>query len=118
MKTARLILWSLALFAATFALHSRHRDFAWYYHPDEDSKIEQVLTEKWNFNHPMLLLRASKLALDVSGAARDPQSVVEVGRAVSAGFTALAVVALSLFAFQWRGWLAALSVTSPHQITR
>ena len=108
-KKTALVLWSLALFATTFALHSRHRDFAWYYHPDEDSKIAQVVTEKWNFNHPMLLLRASKIALDASGAARDPQSVVEVGRAVSAGFTALAVVALSLFAFQWRGWLAALS---------
>ena len=106
---AALVVWSLALFAATLSLHLRHRDFAWYYHPDEGGKIEQVLTEKWNFNHPMLLLRASRLALEWSGAARDPQSVVEVGRAVSATFTAIAVVALSLFAFQWRGWLAALA---------
>ena len=106
---AALVVWSLALFAATLALHLRHRDFAWYYHPDEGGKVGQVLTEKWNFNHPMLLLRASKLALGWSGAARDPQSVVEIGRAVSATFTAVAVVALSLFAFQWRGWLAALA---------
>ncbi len=106
---AALVVWSLALFAATLALHLRHRDFAWYYHPDEGGKIEQVLSGKWNFNHPMLLLRTSKLALDWSGVARDPQSVVEVGRAVSATFTAIAVVALSLFAFQWRGWLAALT---------
>ena len=109
MKATALVVWSLALFAATLALHLRHREFAWYYHPDEGGKIEQVLSEKWNFNHPMLLLRASKLALEMSGAARDPQSVVEVGRAVSATFTAIAVVALSLFAFQWRGWLAALA---------
>ncbi len=104
-----LVVWSLALFAATLALNLRHRDFAWYYHSDEGSKIEQVLDGKWNFNHPMLLLRASKIALDLSGTPRDPQAVVEIGRAVSATFTALAVVALSLFAFQWRGWLAALS---------
>ena len=109
MKAAALVVWSLALFAATLALNLRHRDFAWYYHSDEGSKIEQVLDGKWNFNHPMLLLRASKIALDLSGAPRDPQSVVEIGRAVSATFTALAVVAFSLFAFQWRGWLAALS---------
>ena len=106
---AALVAWSLALFAATLALNLRHRDFAWYYHSDEGSKIEQVVSGKWNFNHPMLLLRVSKIALDVSGAPRDPQSVVEIGRAVSATFTALAVVAFSLFAFQWRGWLAALS---------
>ena len=106
---AALVVWSLALFAATLALNLRHRDFAWYYHPDEGSKIEQVLEGKWNFNHPMLLLRASKIALDATGAARDPQSVVEIGRAVSATFTAVAVVALSLLAFQWRGWLAALA---------
>ena len=97
---AALVVWSLALFAATLALNLRHRDFAWYYHPDEGGKIEQVLDGKWNFNHPMLLLRVSKIALDASGAARDPQSVVEIGRAVSATFTALAVVAFSLFAFQ------------------
>ncbi len=106
---AALVVWSLALFAATLALHLPHRDFAWYYHPDVGGKIEQVLSGKWNFNHPMLLLRASKLALDWSGAPRDPQSVVEIGRAVSATFTAIAVVTLSLFAFQWRGWLAALA---------
>ena len=94
---------------ATLALNLRHRDFAWYYHPDEGGKIEQVLTGKWNFNHPMLMLRVAKLALDASGAPRDPQSVVEIGRAVSATFTAIAVVALSLFAFQWRGWYAALA---------
>ncbi len=109
MKKTALVVWSLALFAATLALHLRHRDFAWYYHPDEGGKIEQVVSGKWNFNHPMLLLRAAKLALDLSGAARDPQTVVEIGRAVSATFTAIAVVALSLFAFQWRGWLAALA---------
>ena len=106
---AAIVVWSLALLAATLALNLRHRDFAWYYHSDEGSKIEQVVSGKWNFNHPMLLLRVSKIALDVSGAAHDPQSVVEIGRAVSATFAALAVVAFSLFAFQWRGWLAALS---------
>ena len=109
MKAVALVAWSLALFAATLALNLRHRDFAWYYHSDEGSKIEQVVGGKWNFNHPMLLLRVSKIALDLSGAPRDPQSIVEIGRAVSATFTALAVVAFSLFAFQWRGWLAALS---------
>ena len=106
---AALVVWSLALFAATFALHSRHRDFPWYYHPDEGGKVEQVLSAKWNFNHPMLLLRTAKLALEATGAARDPQSVVEIGRAVSAAFTAIAVVAFSLFAFRWRGWSAAIA---------
>jgi hypothetical protein len=48
--------------------------------------------------------------VDVAGVAREPQSVVEAGRAVAAAFTALAVVALSLLAYQWRGWPPALAV--------
>jgi hypothetical protein len=105
----RLLVWSLFLFSAVIILHTRHNDFAWYYHPDEPGKVEQVLGMRpWNFHHPMLLLSTTKLAVGMAGA-KSEQAVVEVGRTVSAIFTAGAVVALSLLAWRWRGWIAALA---------
>ena len=102
-------LWALALFALTLSLNLRHRDFAWYYHPDESGKVEQVLTGEWDFHHPMLLLTTTKLAVETLRVPREAQAIVETGRAVSAVFTALAVVAFSMLAFMWRGWLAAIA---------
>ena len=106
MNAARLCLWSLALFVATLILHTRHNTFAFYYHPDEPGKVEQVLGMRpWNFHHPMLLLSATKL---VASNAPTEQSVVETGRWISAAFTAGAVVALSLLGYMWRGWVVGI----------
>jgi hypothetical protein len=114
-----LLTWAIALFAVCLALHTRHNDFPYYYHPDEPGKVEQVLTGDWNYHHPMLLLSTTKALVEAGGIPREPQSVVEIGRLVSAGFTALAVVALSLLAYAWRGWAPALAagaaLTCHHQ---
>ncbi len=107
-ERALLTLWSLVLFSVCFSLDRRHNDFPFYYHPDEPGKAEQVITGRWNFHHPMGLLMAANLAVDVFHVPREEQPVVEAGRDVSTAFCALAVVALSLFAFLWRGWLPAL----------
>jgi len=104
-----LALWAVLLFAVTLLLNTRHHDFPFFYHPDETAKVEQVLTGAWNFHHPMLLLTTTKAAVAVFGVKPQEQSVVEAGRWVSAGFVAAAVVALSLLAFAWRGWTAALA---------
>ncbi len=100
-----LVSWSLALFAAAFSLNTRSNTFPYFYHPDESEKAAQLLTGNWNFHHPMLLLTTAKLAVEVTHVPLHEQSVVEVGRWVSAAFTAAAVVALSLLAFAWRGWV-------------
>jgi len=105
----RVSAWSLLLFGATLFLDTRYNQFPYFYHPDEGVKVEQVRTGDWNFHHPMLLLTATKAAVGLAGVAPAEQSIVEVGRWVSAGFTALAVVALSLLALAWRGWAAAIS---------
>jgi hypothetical protein len=106
-KVALFVVWSVALFAGTLALHTRHAQFPFYRHPDEPGKVEQVLNKEWNFHHPMLLLITTRLAIDLRGGETPgEQQVVEVGRTVSAIFTAIAVLALSLFAFLWRGALA------------
>lgn len=99
-----LLAWALALFFGCVFLHTRHNDFPYFYHPDEPGKVEQVITGDWNYHHPMLLLSTTRAIVDLTGIPRQPQAVVETGRWVSAGFTALAVVALSLLAYAWRGW--------------
>lgn len=104
-----LVLWTVALFAATLTLNTRHNKFPYFYHPDEAEKVRQVMTGEWNFHHPMLLLTATKSAVAVRGVKLPEQGVVEAGRWVSAGCVAAAVVALALLAFVWRGWTASLA---------
>ncbi len=104
------VAWAVALFFATLWLHTRNNTFPFYYHPDEPSKVEQVMgTRAWNFHHPMLLLSAAKLATVVSGATTE-QQVVEAGRWVSAVFTAGAVVAFSLLGMMARGRLVGVGM--------
>lgn len=102
-------IWSLVLFVAVLLLDTRHNQFPYFYHPDEPVKVEQLRTGDWNYHHPMLLLTTTKVALETTGASMEEQHVVEVGRWISAAFTALAVVLLSLLAFVWRGWAAAIA---------
>jgi hypothetical protein len=102
-------IWSLLLFVAVLWLDTRHNQFPYFYHPDEAAKVEQVRTGNWNFHHPMLLLTATKAAVTLARTPLGEQRIVEAGRWVSAGFVALAVVALSLLAFAWRGWAAAIA---------
>jgi hypothetical protein len=99
-----LAVWAVVLFVSALALNTRHNTFPYFYHPDEGEKAAQLLTGKWNFHHPMLLLTTTKTVIDLAHVRQREQAVVEAGRWVSAGFTALAIVALSLLGYAWRGW--------------
>jgi hypothetical protein len=105
----RLIGWAALLFAVSLTLFVRHNRFPYYYHPDEPGKAEQVIEGKWNFHHPMLLLGTTRAVVKIAGIEKREQPAVEAGRWVSAAFMALAVVALSLLAYAWRGWEAAIA---------
>jgi hypothetical protein len=105
----RLAAFCLLLFAAVLFLDTRFNRFPYFYHPDEGVKVEQIRTGDWNYHHPMLLLTVTKAAVTLTGAAPTEQSIVQVGRWVSAAFASLAIVALSLLAFAWRGWPAAIT---------
>ena len=100
--------WCAVLFTTALMLDTRHNTFPYYYHPDEGSKVAQVMTGKWNYHHPMLLLTATKAVADLFRVAPREQSIVEAGRWISAAFTAGAIAVLSLLAFVWRGWVAAI----------
>lgn len=115
-----LAVWAIVLFVSALALNTRHNTFPYFYHPDEAEKAAQLLTGKWNFHHPMLLLTTSKVVIDIAHVTAREQAVVEAGRWVSAGFTALAIVALSLLGYAWRGWkvclAAGLALLFHHQL--
>jgi len=115
-----LVLWSLALFTTALLLNTRSNTFPYFYHPDESEKAAQLLTGNWNFHHPMLMLSTTKLAVDAGHVPLREQSVVEIGRWISAVFAAAAIVALSLLAYAWRGWLpgigCGLALLLHHQV--
>jgi hypothetical protein len=97
-----------ALFSFSLALFTRHNDFSYRYHPDEGGKVEQILSGKWNFHHPALMLSATNLATRVFNVPNQNQAIAVAGRWVSAAFAALAVAALAILAFSERGWFAGL----------
>lgn len=105
---ARLFAWAIALFTICYFVNTRHNEFPWYYHPDEPGKVEQIVEGNWNAHHPLLLLGTAKVLAAASGTGANEQAVVEIGRNLSAAFIAGAIVALSLLAYVWRGWPAAL----------
>lgn len=91
------------LFVACLWLYTRNNTFPFFYHPDEPDKVEQVITGKWNFHHPLLMLETVKLAASALHLPPDEQQIVIVGRWVSAVFAAIGVVALALLAHQYSG---------------
>ncbi|MDY7109861.1 MAG: hypothetical protein SYC29_14610 [Planctomycetota bacterium] len=113
-RDGRLVLCSwliaIAVFAACLFLYSRNNTFSYRYHPDEAGKIEQILSNERNFNHPLLLLTATDVVSELAGMEDDRQEVVEAGRWVAAGCAALAVAALALLAMKYQGLWAGICV--------
>lgn len=95
------------LFAvALWTLYTRQNNFPSHYHPDEPTKVGQLLDDRGrrNFNHPLLMLRLAELNLERLGNPRDRQAVVEAGRDVSAAAAAGAVMCLMLAAYAAHGF--------------
>lgn len=97
---------AIALFAFSLFLNTRNNDFPFSYHPDEGGKTIQVIQGIRNYHHPLLMLSVSDIVSRVSFLPRESQTVVEIGRWVSAAFAAGAVVALALLARLRYGTLA------------
>jgi len=114
----RLTVWSVLLLVLTFWLHTRNNDFPYYYHTDEPGKVEQMLSKRpLNFHHPLLMLDAART---FARPGQTMQQGVEIGRDLSAAFTSVAVVALSLMAYLWRGeimmFAVGLALATHHQL--
>ncbi|HVY00895.1 MAG TPA: glycosyltransferase family 39 protein [Pseudorhodoplanes sp.] len=88
-------LW-LAIVAALVAIYSIRIGFPVYWHPDEPTKVPQIMSGGYNFNHPQLLLRLTAISKWLLGGADIPHDVALAGRAVSMICSALAAAAFGL----------------------
>ena len=105
------VLLTVLVGALCFRAYTESNDFPIEYHPDEPSKVRQVLGEdSWNFNHPPLLLEVTSWVVEKWNVERTPQKVAEAGRGVSAFFAAAAVAALALSGYLCAGFWGLLIV--------
>jgi hypothetical protein len=115
-----LALAALALFAATLWLDTRQNGFPYFYHPDEPDKVDQLITHKWNFHHPLLMLGTAETVKRLIHAPDKEQTLVVLGRWCSAAFAAGGVLWLALLAWRVRGWgafwMAGLLLLTSHQV--
>lgn len=92
-----LVTWLLAaaLWLSSFFLYTRHIDFPAGFHFNEPAKVDQIRSDgqRLDFNHPLLLLATTRLAIDATGLPDDRATVLAVGRRVSAAFAATAATA-------------------------
>jgi hypothetical protein len=78
-------------------LYIRHNDFPMSYHPDEPSKVSQLMgAAQWNYNHPLLMLEAASLAIDYFQVPDDPRQIAITGRWTSAALASIGVFSLAL----------------------
>ena len=105
-----LVTFCVALFASCLFISTRHNTFPYYCHHDETTKINQLLTRDFNFNHPQLLLLTTDLVRRARGQSHGYQQVVMSGRWVSATFAAASAVLLALVGWRAFGLLGAWCV--------
>ncbi len=91
-----------------FALGMFHHDFPCEYHPDEPSKVAQLLDGTRNYHHPPLMLTLADAAARLVGTPRDPESLARVGRTLSAAYLAGAVALLTVLAGIYGGTRSAV----------
>jgi len=115
-----LALGAALLFAAALWLDTRQNGFPFFYHPDEPDKVDQLITGKWNFHHPLLMLGSAEVARKALGVPAREQPLVVLGRWCSALFSAGGVLAFALLAWRARGWggfvIVGLLLLSQHQV--
>jgi len=115
-----LALAALLLFAGTLWLDTRRNDFPFFYHPDEPDKVNQLITGKWNFHHPLLMLGTGELVKRALGVPDKEQALVVLGRWCSAFFATGGVLGFALLGWRVRGWpgfwIVGLLLLTQHQV--
>ncbi len=93
-----------AIFAGCFAFYRQGNDFPIEYHIDEVGKVNQIIQDHRNYNHPQLLLETTEWAARWLGTPPDHQATVQVGRDISAGFGAATATAAALSGYLCAGF--------------
>ncbi len=102
-------MWALLLSVGLYVFYTEENRFPYYYHTDEPGKVDQIQKGDFNFNHPLLLVGTTDILAKILGAKSDPQRIVEIGRNVSAFFSAVAVGLFALAAWKLRNWPAGIA---------
>jgi len=100
---------ALAFFLASFVLFLQENDFPFYYHPDEPTKVAQVVEGTRNFNHPLLMVNSVAVAARLAGTDGAAQPVVEAGRWTAAFYMAGSVALVVLLVFWSTGLVGAVA---------
>ena len=108
---------ALIVLLAGLVWFGRHLDFNVHAHPDEPGKVRQILEDRYNFHHPLLMLDSVRVAAAVAGLT-DYDSIMVAGRRVAACYAALGAALLVLVTGRLYGpWPAAAAglflLTSP-----
>ncbi|HEX8312834.1 MAG TPA: glycosyltransferase family 39 protein [Chthoniobacteraceae bacterium] len=116
--TSRSLVLAATFFILGLALFTRDNAFPFQYHPDEHTKVRQILDGTRNLRHPLLLLNTTDFAVRVAHVPADEQRGAVTGRWVAAIFAAGAVAALALLGRALGGvgggWLAGtVALTNP-----
>ncbi|MFM7375251.1 MAG: ArnT family glycosyltransferase [Chthoniobacterales bacterium] len=99
---------ALCLCAISLLVLGRQLDFSGYAHADEPNKVHQITQDKYNFNHPLLMLHSVKLYARATGISDDYDAVMRAGRWNSVVFSSLAIGFLVLLTGRLHGaWIGA-----------
>lgn len=99
-----------AIFAGCLTAYLWRNDFPFFYHPDEESKMLQIVQHYRNFWHPLFLVNGTEIWAALSGAGTSEQAITRCGRALSAWCAAMGVTAVAALALRRHGWMAAVIV--------
>lgn len=97
----------VAVFLVGFFWFAYGNQFPSFYHSEEETRAKQVISKDWDLHQPLLFASTTQIlksALHVPG---DVQSVVHLGRTVSAFFAIGSIICLSLTVYILRNWAAA-----------
>ncbi len=112
MKSVFTFLFTVLVVVWNGVCFTHENNFPYTYHPDEPIKVQQVLTNRPNFEHPLLLINTTRVLAAVQGklGGSDQQSIVELGRLSSSLFAILAILLFMAFAAQTHGAWGAVCV--------
>lgn len=96
---------AMVMFALSVLLIGRKLDFHGFVHDDEPNKVTQITQQKYNFNHPLLMLRIVKWYAQAAGISDSYDLVIRAGRWSSVILSALAIAFFVLVCGRLHGTL-------------
>ncbi len=105
LRRSAVLAYCLFVWLGCFHFYRLHNDFPIGYHPDEFSKVSQIIQDYRNFNHPLLLLQTTQKLLDFKTGPHDANTIVRTGRDASAALAATCAVGSALAGYFSAGWV-------------